>query len=200
MTVTREQVLAQLYPDEPDYEGAAQLGPEALPHLMQLIEEGDPDLASKATSLASVIDAAESIEAVDKAARSPDPVIRVAAAAALGNLSEPPGPVAHSMLDDEDVGVRKLALTAAPVSMDPYVLVSGHETVFEGPEIEGTGRRRCRNAQGGGRKDFLGVDAHHKALAQEASGNGGRPAKSDPWQACQERGDAQRVAARAPGG
>src|SRR5215208_2613382 len=44
MTVTREQVLAQLYPDEPDYEGAAQLGPEALPHLMQLIEEGDPDL------------------------------------------------------------------------------------------------------------------------------------------------------------
>jgi hypothetical protein len=34
MTVTREQVLAQLYPDEPDYEGAARLGPEALPHLM----------------------------------------------------------------------------------------------------------------------------------------------------------------------
>lgn len=110
MTVTREQVLAQLYPDEPDYEGAAQLGPEALPHLMQLIEEGDPDLASKATSLASVIDAAESIEAVDKAARSPDPVIRVAAAAALGNLSEMPDPLAQGMLNDEDVGVRKLAL------------------------------------------------------------------------------------------
>ena len=110
MTVTREQVLAQLYPDEPDYEGAAQLGPEALPHLMQLLQEGDPDLASKATSLASVIDAAESIEAVDKAARSPDPVIRVATAAALGNLSEMPGPLAQSMLNDEDVGVRKLAL------------------------------------------------------------------------------------------
>ena len=110
MTVTREQVLAQLYPDEPDYEGAAQLGPEALPHLMQLIEEGDPDLASKATSLASVIDAAESIEAVDKAARSPDPVIRVVAAAALGNLSEMPDPLAQGMLNDEDVGVRKLAL------------------------------------------------------------------------------------------
>ena len=110
MTVTREQVLAQLYPDEPDYEGAAQLGPEALPHLMQLIEEGDPDLASKATSLASVIDAAESIEAVDKAARSPDPVIRGGAAAALGNLSEMPDPLAQGMLNDEDVGVRKLAL------------------------------------------------------------------------------------------
>jgi HEAT repeat protein len=110
MAVTREQVLAQLYPDEPDYEGAAQLGPEALPHLMQLVEEGDPALASKATSLASVIDAAGSAEVVDKAARSPDPVIRVAAAAALGNLSDMPGPLAQSMLNDEDVGVRKLAL------------------------------------------------------------------------------------------
>jgi HEAT repeat protein len=110
MTVTREQVLAQLYPDEPDYGGAAQLGPEALPHLRQLVEEGDPDIASKATSLASVIDAAESAEVVDTAARSPDPVIRVAAAGALGNLSEMPGPLAQSMLNDEDVGVRKLAL------------------------------------------------------------------------------------------
>ena len=110
MTVTREQVLARLYPDEPDYEGAAHLGPEALPYLMQLVEEGDPALASKATSLASVIEAAGSAEVVDKAARSPDPVIRVAAAAALGNLSEMPGPLAQRMLNDEDVGVRKLAL------------------------------------------------------------------------------------------
>jgi hypothetical protein len=76
--------------------------------LRQLVEEGDPDLASKATSLASVIDAAGSVEVVDKAARSSDPVIRVAAAAALGNLSEMPGPLAQGMLNDEDVGVRKL--------------------------------------------------------------------------------------------
>jgi transposase len=41
--------------------------------------------------------------------------------------------------------------------MDPSVLVSGHETIFEGSQIEGTGRRRCRNAQGGRRKDFLSV-------------------------------------------
>src|SRR5215217_4071796 len=110
MTVTREQVLAQLYPDEPDYEGAAQLGPEALPHLRQLVEEGDPDLASKATSLAGVIDAAGSAEVLDTAARSSDPVIRVAAAGALANLSEMPSPLAQTMLNDEDVGVRKLAL------------------------------------------------------------------------------------------
>jgi hypothetical protein len=56
------------------------------------------------------------------------------------------------------------ALTAAPVSIDPCVLVSGHEAIFEGSEIEGALSRRRRQTQGGGRKDLLGVDAHHKAL------------------------------------
>ena len=110
MAVTREQVLAQLYPDEPRFEQAAQLGPEALPHLMQIVREGDPELASKATSLAGIINAAGSAEVVGAAAGSYDPVIRVAAAAALGNLAEMPSPLAQSMLEDEDVGVRKLAL------------------------------------------------------------------------------------------
>jgi HEAT repeat protein len=112
MPVTREQVLAHLYPDEPDYEGAAQLGPETLPHLMQLVQEGDPDLASKATSLAGVIEAEDSAEVIDTAARSSDPVIRVAAAEALGNIREIPDTLMQGMLNDEDVGVRKLALRA----------------------------------------------------------------------------------------
>ncbi len=63
-------------------------------------------------------------------------------------------------------------LTAVPVSIDPCVLVSGNETIFEGPEIEGARRCRCWQAQGGDRKDLLGVDAHHKALAKEASRDG----------------------------
>jgi hypothetical protein len=92
------------------------------------------------------------------------------------------------------------ALTATPVSIDPCVLVSGHETIFEGAQIEGALSRRCRDAQGRDRKDLLGVDANHKALAKEASGKGARRAKGDPRQASQERGDAPRVAAQAPPG
>jgi transposase len=38
-----------------------------------------------------------------------------------------------------------------------HVLVSRHETVFEGSEIEGARRCRRRKAQGGGRKDLLSV-------------------------------------------
>ena len=59
-------------------------------------------------------------------------------------------------------------VTAARVSIDPCVLVCGHETIFEGSQIEGALSRRLGQAQGRGRQDLLGVDAHHKALAQEA--------------------------------
>jgi hypothetical protein len=60
-------------------------------------------------------------------------------------------------------------LTAAPVSIDPYVLASGHETVFEGSEVEGALGRRCWQAQGGARQDLLRVDAHHKTLAKKTN-------------------------------
>jgi hypothetical protein len=66
-----------------------------------------------------------------------------------------------------------------------HVLASGHETVFEGSEIEGALGRRRRYTQGAGRKYLLGVDAHHKALAEEEGETGdvqpkaipGRPAR-----------------------
>jgi transposase len=76
------------------------------------------------------------------------------------------------------------------------VLVSGHEAIFEGSEIEGALSRRRRHTHGAGRKDLLGIGAHHKTLAKEASGDGGCRAESDPWQAPKERSDTQRVAAK----
>lgn len=110
MTVTMEQVLARLNPDEPNYTQAAQLGSDALPHLKRLVEEGDPGLASKATYLASVINAEGSAAIVELAARSPQQVVRVAAAGSLGNLKDIPSSLATSLLNDEDVGVRKWTL------------------------------------------------------------------------------------------
>ena len=51
------------------------------------------------------------------------------------------------------------------------MLASGHEAIFEGPEIEGALSRRRRYTKGRGREDLLCFDAHHKALAKEASRN-----------------------------
>src|ERR671917_1888999 len=76
-----------------------------------------------------------------------------------------------------------LVPTAPPVSIDPYVVASGHETVFEGSQIEGALSRRRGQTQGGGRQNLLGVDAHHKALAKKASRDRGCRARADPRQA-----------------
>jgi HEAT repeat protein len=106
-----ERVRAVLAPDEPDYDGASRLGPEALPYLSQLVLSGDPSLASKATSLAGRIATEGSIEVLQAAARSEHSVVRVAVAEAVRNLSaqEASGPL-MGLVADEDRGVRRIAL------------------------------------------------------------------------------------------
>jgi HEAT repeat protein len=106
-----QQVLAQIDKDEPDYARAAKLGPGVLPHVRQIIEADDPMLASKAAYLASLIGGADAIELLDQAAKRREPEVRVAVAHALQNTSDAPPHLLERLLGDEDVGVRKLALT-----------------------------------------------------------------------------------------
>jgi HEAT repeat protein len=111
MAVTMEQVRAALDPDEPDYERAAELGTEALPHLRELVVSAEPMLASKATYLAGRISADESIEILREAGRSDDPVLRVAAAGAARELpGETKDGILIELLNDDDRGVRSVAL------------------------------------------------------------------------------------------
>jgi HEAT repeat protein len=112
MEVTMEQVLGQLNRTEPDYEQAARLGPEALPLLSRLVQGGDPRLASRATWLAGFINTDQSVSVLEEAARSSDPVVRIAAAGSLRNLSELPAPLANDLLSDQDNGVRLWTLKA----------------------------------------------------------------------------------------
>jgi HEAT repeat protein len=115
MAVTMKQVRAALDPEEPDYEKAAQLGPEALPHLEKLVNSGDTMLASKAAYLAGLIKAPKSADVVATAAHSSDPAVRVAAAATASNLS--PSAASDVLVDlvaDPDPGVRKVARAGVP--------------------------------------------------------------------------------------
>jgi hypothetical protein len=116
MPLTMEQVLAGLYPDEPDYEQTAQgLGPDAIPFLLELVQGDDLELASKAASLAGSLSTNRSVEVLTAAARRADPVVRVAAAASLRKLPDLPHDLADSLLIDDDAGVRKLALTSIEI-------------------------------------------------------------------------------------
>jgi hypothetical protein len=110
-----KDVRAALDPEEPDYPEAAKLGPAALPHLEALVSSDDTMLASKATFLASLIKHAKSATIVEKAARSNDPAVRVAAAAAASNLpASGATAVLVELIGDPDPGVRKVARTAVP--------------------------------------------------------------------------------------
>lgn len=104
-----------LEPEEPDFEAAARLGPEALPHLEALVTGNDPMLASKAAYAASVLEGAAGEEVVRVTARSGDPVVRVAAAAAARNL---PAQSARNVLteleSDKDPGIRKVSRASTP--------------------------------------------------------------------------------------
>lgn len=116
MPVTMQQVLAEIDKDEPDYSAFPGLGPDALPHLRQLVEAQDPLRAAKAAYAASLIPGSASAEVLSKAADHPDPQVRVAVAHGLKNpaaADAASNEVLAQLLDDTDSGVRKLALSTA---------------------------------------------------------------------------------------
>ena len=129
MAVTMKDVRAVLDPEEPHYSAAAQLGPDALPHLRKLAKAKNTLLASKATYLASLINHEGAVDVLQIAADRSEPEVRVQAAAAAKNMINAPAratadlvasqrvnlqaPVRNilsSLLNDEDIGVRKVAL------------------------------------------------------------------------------------------
>jgi HEAT repeat protein len=110
MAVEMEDVRAELDREEPDYGKAAELGPDAIPHLTRLVSDADPLLASKAAYLAGAIDDRRSMEPIELAAKRPEPEVRVAAAAAVRGRSRLPGERLAFLLGDGDPGVRKVAI------------------------------------------------------------------------------------------
>lgn len=115
MPVTMEQVINQLDREEPNYAQASQLGEEAIPHLIILIQGEDVGLATKAASLAGIINTDQSATALEVAVRHPNPLIRIAAAASAQNLTTIPSSLALELLDDSDVGVRKWTLKSLKI-------------------------------------------------------------------------------------
>jgi HEAT repeat protein len=108
--------------DEPDYGAAARLGQTALPHLEVLARDAGPGMAAKAVYLASLIAGESASAVIEAASRRTDPVMRVAAAAALGRVSADRLPdVAARLLADPEDGVRRRALAALPPRYNPVL-------------------------------------------------------------------------------
>lgn len=115
MPMTIEDVINQLDREEPNYRQAARLGAEAVPYLITLIQGQNLGLAAKAASLAGIINAEQSVTALEIAAQHPEPVVRVAAAATAQNLTNIPTSLSIKLLSDPDAGVRKWTLKSIEV-------------------------------------------------------------------------------------
>jgi HEAT repeat protein len=111
MPLTLEKVRDELEAEEPDYVRLAALGPDALPHLLTLVQEAHENISAKAAYLASLIASEQSVAVLAEAAKSPIDTVRIAAASGLRNI-EPAAasPILDTILGDADVGVRKAAL------------------------------------------------------------------------------------------
>ncbi|MHA7270923.1 hypothetical protein [Arthrobacter sp. HLT1-20] len=133
MNLTMEDVLRVLDPDEVDYAAASQLGPDALPFLMTLVQGEDPGLAAKAAYLAAVMEGELSEQVVAAAAASGDVRVRVAAAHAASMLAaEPASRVLETLLLDADAGVQKLALKSVSAGLSPVLLAKIQEVSVNG--------------------------------------------------------------------
>ncbi len=134
MPVTLQDVVKQLDREEPDYAQAAHLGPEALPHLRQLIQGHSLGLAAKAAFLTGSIKADESVQILTIAAQHPDPVVRVAAAASAKNLTNITTSLAATFLQDADPGVRKWGLRTLEVTHPKGISANVEKIMKDDPD------------------------------------------------------------------
>jgi hypothetical protein len=119
MSVTMEDVLAVLEPEEPNYTNIENLGPECLPHLQSLFRGNDALLASKAAYAASLLPNSAAHDLVLAAAQSDSPSLRAAATGGAGNLPiQAAAFVLVDLLADRDTSVRNKAeaIVAADVA------------------------------------------------------------------------------------
>jgi len=135
MPITMKDVRTWLDAEEVDYNKAKTLGAAALPFLMELVQGGDLGLASKATYLTSLIKSPKSAAVLAKAAARSEPVVRVAAASAIRNLSEvQAGKLLDLLKDDPDAGIRKVMLKSAERLRSPKVAAKVQRMAKADPE------------------------------------------------------------------
>jgi HEAT repeat protein len=136
MTVTMKDVRSELDREEPNYEVAAHLGPEALPFIEVLARGSEVMLASKATYLASLIRSDRSVQILERAASHPDAIVRVAAASGIRNLSERDGSrILDKLYLDKDLGVRKVTVKSASSFNSPAMIAKVEKIAEQDPEL-----------------------------------------------------------------
>ncbi|KJD42565.1 HEAT repeat domain-containing protein [Paenibacillus terrae] len=120
----KETLIDLLDRDEPDYKAAADMGPQIFPYLLDITKNGGERLAPRAVYTASLIQSdkvTDVLNVLKEGASSSIPEVRVATAAAFNNqqhLGDSNSDTLKFLLNDNDMGVRKMALTS--ISKDEF--------------------------------------------------------------------------------
>jgi hypothetical protein len=127
MTVSRERVLQLLDSEEPDYRTAAvEVGGDGWAVLEAMVQEAEVSIAARAASLVAVLAqdpaiASQAVPAIVKAAAHDDANVRAAAAFAASRVGAPADDITTALLEDEDPGVRRLALRSLAPPLAPSI-------------------------------------------------------------------------------
>jgi len=120
----KERIVNLLSAYEPDYSRiTAKLSEKDIPILNELVMQGPVDVAARAIICLGWLSSEKGIPAIEFAAKSDNPILRLTAAHSLGNLSNKPGAwdLICGLLDDNDIGVRKFALKSIGHSKIPHL-------------------------------------------------------------------------------
>lgn len=136
MALTKKGIIKMLNLDEPDYQSiAAKFSEEDIPLIVELTKDPDVSISSKAICILGWLDSDKAIEGIENGVKSENPILRISAAQALKRKSEKTDaeetsigdmikPLAfveksdkitqllNTLLDDNDIGVKKFSLKA----------------------------------------------------------------------------------------
>ncbi len=189
MPVSYAELKAMLDVDEPDYPALAAKAAGAMQHLRKLAASDDESLASKAVSLAGIIGDASSLGVVGDAARSRHALVRVAAAHAASLMPDSPqvARIVTRLLDDKDIGIKKIATRAAARQSAPGIAAKAKRasaqlaTAVRAAVKDHTQRERAAAMAMKGRKIITaGKAARGKAPARAAAGQMPSGAMTEP--------------------
>jgi HEAT repeat protein len=116
------RIITLLNTDDPDFSSIAQqLGEGDYPTLNELVKRSPAHIATKAVICLGRLGSEKSLDGISFAAKSENPVLRLTAAQALGeikNINQLPGAIqlVNELLTDVDIGVRKFALRTIQLS------------------------------------------------------------------------------------
>jgi HEAT repeat protein len=113
MAHTKDEIKKMIDLDEPEYPIiVSKLTADDIPILIELSGDANMAIATKAVSCLGLMNTDKAVEGIKIAVAHNNPVMRVAAAHALKNSATLPSAVKliDTLLDDQDIGVRKFAL------------------------------------------------------------------------------------------